>query len=116
MPGRRQTGTQQKSTSPVVHVGLFPDVAFAYLSAKVGMPLPMALYLGLTGTRLSDPADLLATGLATHYVPSSKLGDLRKAILEASYGEDEGLLKGTRASCTLLRLLVCYMQQCQVLR
>ena len=25
------------------YAGLFPDVAFAYLSAKVGMPLPLAL-------------------------------------------------------------------------
>ena len=89
-----------------MHVGLFPDVAFAFLSAKVGMSLPMALYLGLTGTRLSDPADLLATGLATHYVPSSKLSELRKAILEGTYGEEHDMLEG-ELLCT--RWIECWL-------
>jgi Enoyl-CoA hydratase/isomerase len=83
-----------------VHVeGLFPDVAFAFLSAKVGMPLPVALFLGLTGTRLSDPADLLAAGLGTHFVHSSNLPELRKEILEASYCTD--------AKATLVGALHC---------
>jgi enoyl-CoA hydratase/carnithine racemase len=77
--------------------GLFPDVAFAYLSANC-MSLPMALYLGLTGTRLTTAADLLATGLGTHYVPSAQLESLRQALLAASFTPDSAreTMKGMR--------------------
>jgi hypothetical protein len=79
-------------------------VAFAFLSAKVCMPLRLALHLGLTGARLSEPADLLGAGLATHYVHSSNLPQLRKDILAASYIEDaKATLEGAHC-CQLLHL------------
>lgn len=36
-------------------------------------------YLALTGTRLQAP-DMLATGLATHGVPSSRVGELEERL------------------------------------
>ena len=44
---------------------------------------PTANYLALTGARLK-PADLVYTGLATHYVPSSRLEDLELALADAT--------------------------------
>lgn len=59
-------------------------MAFAYLAAT-RMPLPIALYLALTGTRITEPSDLIATGLATHYVPSESLEALRKSLLSQEF-------------------------------
>ncbi|CAI8589463.1 unnamed protein product [Vicia faba] len=55
---------------PETALGLFPDVGAAYfLSRLAGF---FGEYVGLTGARL-DGAEMLACGLATHFVPSSKL-------------------------------------------
>jgi len=79
-------------------IGLFPDVGFAFLTRD--RPA-LGLYLALTGMRLggkaSPAADILALGLATHFVPSDKLGELeaelRAAPLLARAGDD-GVVRG----------------------
>ena len=43
-------------------------------------PGSLGLYLGLTGKRLDWPVDLLYSGLATHYMPSSELPELQAAL------------------------------------
>lgn len=64
---------------PETAIGLFPDVGSSawlpHLHPGVGE------YIGLTGVRLG-PADLLLAGIATHYIPSSKLPALEAAIVE----------------------------------
>jgi enoyl-CoA hydratase len=62
---------------PETGIGLFPDVGGGrYLSR---LPGRMPQYLGLTGGRL-DGAECFAMGLATHYLPSDSLEDVKERI------------------------------------
>ena len=70
---------------PETAIGLFPDVGTMWAVPRI---LPqeqqywIVPYLFLTGHRLL-PADLLYTGLATHYIPSQDLPQLHHAIVTA---------------------------------
>ncbi|KAH0849353.1 hypothetical protein HID58_090368 [Brassica napus] len=55
---------------PETELGLFPDVGASYFLSR--LPGFFGEYVGLTGARL-DGAEMLACGLATHFVPSSRL-------------------------------------------
>ncbi|PRQ58245.1 putative 3-hydroxyisobutyryl-CoA hydrolase [Rosa chinensis] len=62
---------------PETAIGSFPDIGSSYyLSRLLGF---FGEYLGLTGARLDGP-EMLALGLATHFVPSSKLALLEEAL------------------------------------
>lgn len=62
---------------PETSIGLFPDVGGGrYLSR---LPGRLAQYLGLTGARLNG-AECLALRLATHYIPSDRLEDVKARI------------------------------------
>jgi enoyl-CoA hydratase len=70
---------------PEVHLGLFPDVgASRFLNRAPGR---IGRYLGLTGKRLG-PADTLACGFATHFVPHERLETLTAAIADAASASD----------------------------
>ncbi|XP_020216074.1 3-hydroxyisobutyryl-CoA hydrolase 1 [Cajanus cajan] len=62
---------------PETALGLFPDVGASYFLSR--LPGFFGEYVGLTGARL-DGAEMLACGLATHFVPSSKLSLLEEAL------------------------------------
>ncbi|MFQ5972580.1 MAG: enoyl-CoA hydratase/isomerase family protein [Alphaproteobacteria bacterium] len=64
---------------PETGIGFFPDVGGSYFLPR--LPGRIGLYLALTGARL-DGADCLYAGLATHFVPASRLHDLL-GVLEA---------------------------------
>lgn len=64
---------------PETAIGLFPDVGGTYFLPRLKGKL--GLYLGLTGHRLKG-IDVLLAGVATHFVPSEKLGDLKRDLLQ----------------------------------
>ncbi|MEJ5997221.1 3-hydroxyisobutyryl-CoA hydrolase [Corynebacterium sp. H130] len=64
---------------PEMAIGWVPDVGTTYFMAhmvgELGRPIPaLASFIGLTSYPMS-PADMLFTGLATHFVPSVALED-----------------------------------------
>ncbi|MFL0355684.1 enoyl-CoA hydratase/isomerase family protein [Erythrobacter sp. GH1-10] len=64
---------------PETGIGLFPDVGGGWYLSRIGGRLGQ--FLALTGARL-DGAETLWTGLATHYVPSEMLEDIKARIVE----------------------------------
>jgi enoyl-CoA hydratase len=75
---------------PETTIGLFPDVGGGrYLSRLRGRN---AQYLALTGARLNG-ADCVALGLASHYIPSERLEDV-KALICANPEKTESILAG----------------------
>ena len=65
---------------PESGIGLFPDVGGGrYLSR---LPGRLAQYLGLTGGRLNG-AECHAVRLATHYIPSDRLDEVKAQICQA---------------------------------
>ncbi|KAK8487740.1 hypothetical protein V6N11_069470 [Hibiscus sabdariffa] len=65
-------------------LGFFPDVGASYFLSR--LPGFFGEYLGLSGARL-DGAEMLACGLATHFVPSAKLPILEAALCATDSGD-----------------------------
>ncbi len=78
MPCRYRIATERTVFSmPETGIGLFPDVGGGrYLSR---LPGRLAQFLGLTGGRM-DGAECLATRLATHYIPSDRLEEVKEQL------------------------------------
>ena len=63
-------------------IGLFPDVGATYFLPRiVNKEEELGLYLGLTGEKLKGK-DLALSGVATHFVPNSKLEQMKQAIID----------------------------------
>ncbi|KAJ0582486.1 putative 3-hydroxyisobutyryl-CoA hydrolase [Helianthus annuus] len=69
---------------PETALGLFPDVGASYYLSR--LPGFFGEYVGLTGARLNG-AEMLACGLATHFVPLEKLSLLEDALCKANTGD-----------------------------
>jgi enoyl-CoA hydratase len=63
---------------PETAIGLFPDVGGGWYLSR--LPGRTGQFLALTGARL-DGAECLALGLATHFIPSFALDDVKARIL-----------------------------------
>ncbi|KDP32479.1 hypothetical protein JCGZ_13404 [Jatropha curcas] len=81
MHGRFRVATENSIFAmPETALGLFPDVGATYFLSR--LPGFFGEYVGLTGARL-DGAEMLACGLATHFVPSENLSLLEEALYKA---------------------------------
>jgi len=66
---------------PEMAIGFFPDVGSTLKLARLRQGTNVGLYVGLTGARL-NAWDCLATGLATHFLPTASLPKLRALLAE----------------------------------
>ncbi|AWM77393.1 enoyl-CoA hydratase/isomerase family protein [Phenylobacterium parvum] len=88
-PARFRIATERTTFAmPETGIGLFPDVGGGWFLPR--LPGRIGLWLALTGARIKA-ADCLHAGLATHYVPSETLPEL-KAALTAKPQDIEDLL------------------------
>ena len=77
---------------PETAIGMFPDVGGTYVLGR--MPGGLGLWLALTGHRLG-PADTVAAGIATGFVPRARLGELEDQLRGAA---DEGAVAAALAA------------------
>lgn len=64
---------------PETSIGLFPDVGGGRYLSRLRGRIPQ--FLALTGARL-DGAECVALGLATHYIPSERLEEVKRQLIE----------------------------------
>ncbi|XP_011082898.1 3-hydroxyisobutyryl-CoA hydrolase-like protein 5 [Sesamum indicum] len=74
--------------TPEASIGFHTDCGFSYMLSR--LPGHLGEFLGLTGARLNG-AELVAAGLATHFVPSEKLAELEKRLISLNSGEDNAV-------------------------
>lgn len=90
--GSHRIVTEQAfAAMPEMAIGFVPDVGVSYAMTHMvgteGRPIPaLATFVGLTGYRLSA-ADMLYTGLATHFVPSADLAEFQEMLIAESIDE-----------------------------
>ncbi|MDO6462261.1 enoyl-CoA hydratase/isomerase family protein [Granulosicoccaceae sp. 1_MG-2023] len=79
--GRFRVATEKaRFAMPECKLGFFPDIGGSFFLPRV--PDQVGPYLALSGETISGE-DALAAGLATHFVRSEKLPDLRRALIDA---------------------------------
>ncbi|MEL7189045.1 MAG: enoyl-CoA hydratase/isomerase family protein [Pseudomonadota bacterium] len=80
MPAKFRVATENtRFAMPETGIGLFPDVGGGWYLSRLGGRIGQ--FLALTGARL-DGAEALWAGLATHYVPSDMLAEIKERIIE----------------------------------
>lgn len=74
--------------TPEAAIGFHTDCGFSYIHSR--LPGHLGEFLALTGTRLNGQ-ELVAAGLATHYVPSEKLPELEKQLISLNKGDKDAI-------------------------
>lgn len=74
--------------TPEASIGFHTDCGFSYILSR--LPGHLGEYLGLTGARLNGK-ELVAAGLATHFVPSEKLSELERRLISLNSGEENAV-------------------------
>ena len=85
----RVAGDRYSFAMPEVGIGFFPDVGATWFMPR--MPGQTGAYYALTGERLRA-GEAVATGLATHYVPSARWPALLESLTEGE-AVDAGLAR-----------------------
>lgn len=89
LPARYRVATENtRFAMPETGIGLFPDVGGGWYLSRLGGRL--GPFLALTGARL-DGSEALWAGVATHYMPSEMLEDIKARIVERP-GRISGIL------------------------
>jgi len=81
----RVAGDRTVFAMPETGIGFHPDVGGAYFLPR--LPGRLGYWMGLTGARLKA-ADCLASGVATHYVPSARQGELLARLTRETLDHD----------------------------
>ncbi|KAK2661883.1 hypothetical protein Ddye_000457 [Dipteronia dyeriana] len=76
-------------STPEASIGFHTDCGFSFMHSR--LPGHLGEFLALTGARLNGK-ELVAAGLATHFVPSEKLPEVEKRLISLNTG-DENLVK-----------------------
>ena len=84
----RVAGDRTMFAMPETGIGFHPDVGGAYFLPRLAGEI--GTWMGLTGARLKA-ADSVASGLATHYCPTSQYEDLLKALETADLSDEDAL-------------------------
>lgn len=74
--------------TPEASVGLHTDCSFSYIHSR--LPGYLGEYLALTGARL-NAKEMIAAGLATHFVLSEKLEELERQLLNLNTGDESAV-------------------------
>ncbi|XP_056848744.1 LOW QUALITY PROTEIN: 3-hydroxyisobutyryl-CoA hydrolase-like protein 5 [Raphanus sativus] len=70
--------------TPEASIGFHTDCGFSYIHSR--LPGHLGEFLALTGARLNGK-ELVAIGMATHFVPSAKLADLEAGLVGLDSGD-----------------------------
>jgi enoyl-CoA hydratase len=82
LPCRYRVATERtRFAMPESGIGLFPDVGAGWYLSR--LPGAVGAWLALTGAQLSG-ADCVDLGLATDYVETDRLGDLKQALIDGA--------------------------------
>ncbi|CAH8354408.1 unnamed protein product [Eruca vesicaria subsp. sativa] len=72
--------------TPEASIGFHTDCGFSYIHSR--LPGHLGEFLALTGARLNGK-ELVAIGMATHFVPSAKLADLEERLVSLDSGDKD---------------------------
>uniref|UniRef100_A0A2P2KWC4 3-hydroxyisobutyryl-CoA hydrolase n=2 Tax=Rhizophora mucronata TaxID=61149 RepID=A0A2P2KWC4_RHIMU len=75
-------------STPEASIGFHTDCGFSYILSH--LPGYLGEFLALTGARLNGK-ELVAAGLATHFVPSEKLPELEKRLISLNTGDEKSV-------------------------
>ncbi|ETO24816.1 hypothetical protein RFI_12341 [Reticulomyxa filosa] len=70
---------------PESAIGFYTDVGGAHFLPRL-VPKGLGMFLGLTGHRLKG-SDVLHAGIATHFVPQSRVLEMEKKLIQTKYPE-----------------------------
>ncbi|BBG99777.1 ATP-dependent caseinolytic protease/crotonase family protein, partial [Prunus dulcis] len=74
--------------TPEASIGFHTDCGFSYILSH--LPGHLGEFIALTGARLNGK-ELVAAGLATHFVPLEKLSDLEKRLISLNSGDENAV-------------------------